>query len=124
MRLAIVQYACKWRQIHTVRDEVESLRGRHWPPLIGQEAGVDPRRNWRNSRRLAINGDLGLTEVGVSAGIHFIDTGQIIREAAIPLLVCGLALRNHVQIGLLDVLGQSESSGELVCRRKKKSREV
>src|ERR1035437_1103385 len=107
-----------------VRYEVESLRTGHWHPLVRQESGIDPWRNRRDTRQLAVDSDLSLAEVCVAASVDFIDAGQIVRKTGIPLLVRGLALGDHVQIGLLSVGRKRKRSRVWVGVRRQRGRHV
>ena len=82
--------------------------------MVGKKSGVDPRRNRCNSSGLAVDRHFGFAKVRIAASVDFVDTAQIIGEAAIPLLICRLTLRDHIEIRALDVLRERESGGKLI----------
>src|SRR5215469_6038459 len=117
MGVAVTEQTCKRSQVYPEGDKVERLRTRRRHPLVGKKSGVHPRRYRRNSRRLAIDRDLGFAEVGVPAPKEVVDRAQIIGKTRIPLFVGELALGDDVEVNALDVSRKREASRELIARR-------
>src|SRR5882762_1981323 len=124
MRLTVTQQAGERREVHPIRHKIQRLHGGYRSPLVRQKARVDPRRDRSNTGQLAINGDLRLTEGRVSTSVNLVDAGEVVREAAKPLLIGSLALGYHIQIRLLGVGRQRKGRRELVGRRRQRGRQV
>src|SRR5882757_10637317 len=101
---------------------MQRLHGGHRPPLVWEKAGVDPGGDGSNASQLAINRNLCLAEGCVSTSVNLVDAGEVVREAAKPLLIGSLALGYHIQIRLLGVGRQRKGRRELVGRRRQRGR--
>src|ERR1044072_8127764 len=89
-------------QVDAVGDEVERLHAPERPPQERIDgAGEEPRVDRRDPGRLPVSGALGFSEARPRATEQ--QARHVVRHARVPELVARLALRDHVEVGPLDV---------------------
>ena len=110
---AVAEESGEGREIDAIGFEVESLdAGDGLPQIRVEAAGEDPGIDRRDACGLAVDGDFGLAEGGVAAALEF--ACYVVGDAEVPELIADLALRDDVEVDLLDVAWEVERSGGLV----------
>jgi len=109
--LAVAEQGRERREVHAIGNEVQRLHAGDGEPEEGIDAaGENPGEDGRDSGGLAIDGNFSFTEGGVAAAEQF--ARDIVGHAGVPELVVGLALREDVEIRVLDVRRKCEGAGE------------